>query len=122
MSEIETLQQRIEEIRRSELPELVEPFPDQVGRSFRMSLNRLCTDSLELLKDHLHRKQNRPLVNRLAERTDEQLKTELDSLKGVSTHADRINRFGPGQDRQHAHLAGRKRELLAELKRRGIEA
>jgi hypothetical protein len=40
----------------------------------------------------------------------------------VSTHADRINRFGPGQDRRHAHLAGRKRELLAELKRRGIEA
>jgi hypothetical protein len=121
MSEIETLQQRIEEIRRSELPELVEPFPDQVGRSFRMSLNRLCTDSLELLRDHLHRKQNRPLVNRMSTRTDEQLKSELEGLKGVDIHGDKITRFGPGQDRRQADLAPRKRAIMAELKRRGIE-
>jgi hypothetical protein len=122
MSEIEILQQRIEEIRRSELPELVEPFSDQIRRSFRMSLNRLCRDTLKIIKDHQEQRQNRPLVNQLSERTDEQLKAELDSLKNVDVYADRVARFGPGQDRRNAHLAGRKREILAELKRRGIKA
>jgi hypothetical protein len=122
MTELDTLAQRVTEIRRSELPDFVQPYPDQLRRSFQMSLNRICQDILEVIKDHQKREQNRPLRNPLATRTTEQLKTELEGLNGVDIYADRVTRFGPGQDRRHAHLAPRKREILAELKRRGIEA
>jgi hypothetical protein len=122
MTELDTLTQRVTEIQRTELPDFVQPFPDQVRRRFQMSLNRLCRETLKIIKDHQEQRQNRPLVNQLSERTDEQLKAELDSLKNVDVYADRVARFGPGQDRRHAHSAGRKRELLAELKRRGIVA
>jgi hypothetical protein len=122
MSELEILKQRVSEIRQTPFPEFVMTSADLLRRKFQMSLNRLCRDTLEQIQYQIQAQQSRPLRNPLAKRTDEQLKTELEGLKGVDIHADRVTRFGPGQDRRQADRAPRKRAILAELKRRGIEA
>lgn len=123
ISQTQQLRMHIQRIRDNpNHPDFREEFPAVLLMRFKRELRMLCNATLEIIDDQTKAgSKPKSAKNPLNEKSDEQLKAELESLRGVSIHADRVTRFGPGQDRRHAHLAPMKRELLAEIERRGIE-